>query len=343
MDMSIDESSRRRIRRRRNKRKRFIQLVLQFVVLFSLLIAGGLYLYFNQAIKTPVLDYEAVNYPTPQVETTLFATDLCVEADDVSNVSFSATDSLYGSGLFNLQDKTVLYAQDIHKKLYPASTTKLMTFYLGLKYGDMDEVITVSETGVQVPSGSSRAWLNVGDQLTFKDLLYSMMIQSGNDSAKIVGEVISGSEEEFAKLMNEEARLLGATNSHFVNAHGFHDDNHYTTVYDLYLIMNACLQYDECKEIISTNHHSATITQKDGTTRLGEWWQTNNYLTGKSKVPEGVNVIGGKTGTTSNSKCCLVLLSTDENDVPYVSIILGAPSKVALYNNMSSLISTIAK
>ena len=341
MDMSLNETSRRR-RRRMTKKKRLMQLITQFVVLFALIIAGGVYLVLNQAVKTPVSDYEKVNYPTPQIETTLFASDLCVASENVSDISSKPAEDFYGAGLFSLDDNSVLYARNIHKRLYPASTTKIMTFYLGLKYGNLDEVITVSDTAVQVPWDSSKAYLQAGDQMTFKDLLYSMMLQSGNDAAKAVGEIISGSEEEFAKLMNEEARLLGATNTHFVNAHGFHDENHYTTVYDLYLIMNAALQYDECKEIVSTGHHTATVTQADGTTRLGQWWQTNRYLTGKSTAPSGVNVIGGKTGTTSHSRSCLVLLSTDENEAQYISIILGASSGNVLYDNMNILISNIA-
>ena len=342
MDMSLDEASRRRRRIRRSKKRRLMQLITRFIFIFAILIVGGVFLFLNQEEKTPVIEYEALYYPTPQVETNLVATNLCVESNNVSNISSKPAEDFYGAGLFSLDDNSVLYAKNIHKRLYPASTTKIMTFYLGLKYGDLDKVITVSDTAVQVPWDSSKAYLQPGDQMTFKDLLYSMMLQSGNDAAKAVGEIISGSEEEFAKLMNEEARLLGATNSHFVNAHGFHDENHYTTVYDLYLIMNACLQYDACKEIVSTSHHTATVTQADGTTRLGQWWQTNRYLTGKSKAPSGVNVIGGKTGTTSHSRSCLVLLSTDENEAPYISIILGASSGNVLYDNMNILISNIA-
>lgn len=320
-----------------------MQLISQFVILFALLIAGGVYLFFNKIDLTPVQEYEALHYPTPQVETSLFSEDLCVESEDVAYDKFQATEPLYASALFNLQDNSVVMAQNMHERLYPASTTKIMTFYLGLKYGNMDEVVTISETAVQLPSGSSRAWLKAGDQMTFKSLLFSMMLQSGNDSAKAVGEIISGSEAAFATLMNEEARLLGATNSHFVNAHGFHDPNHYTTAYDLYLIMNACMQYDECREIISTSYYTTSVTEANGLPRKAEWWQTNNYLNGYSKIPDGVTVVGGKTGTTDEAKCCLVLLTEDENKVPYLSVILGAPSKKALYNNMSALISTIAK
>lgn len=341
MNMSLNDSSRTR-RRLRNKRRRLIQLILQFVLLFGIIIAGGVYLFLNQVAPTPVLEYEKLHYPTPQIETSLFSENLCVGVNNVSYDKYKISDDVYGSALFNLQDNTVLMAKNMHDKLYPASTTKLMTFYLGLKYGNLDEVVTISETAVELPSGSSRAWLKAGDQLTFKDLLYSMMLQSGNDSAKAVGEIISGSEEEFAKLMNEEARLLGATNSHFVNAHGFHDDNHYTTVYDLYLITNACLQYDECKEIISTNYHTASVTEANGLPRKGEWWQTNNYLTGKVKIPTGVTVVGGKTGTTDEARSCLVLLTMDENEIPYLSIVLGASSRASLYTNMTSLISTTA-
>ena len=309
--------------KRNNIKKRIFQ-ILSLALIFS----------FLSSAPVNAIDYKKLAEERKSME---------IESNSYDNWPLGPAIGAQAAILMDANTGAILYEKNIHEKLYPASTTKIMTFYLGLKYGDLDEVITVSDTAVQVPWDSSKAYLQPGDQMTFKDLLYSMMLQSGNDAAKAVGEIIAGSEEEFAKLMNEEARLLGATNTHFVNAHGFHDEDHYTTVYDLYLIMDAALQYDECKEIVSTNHHTATVTQADGTTRLGQWWQTNRYLTGKSTAPSGVNIIGGKTGTTSHSRSCLVLLSTDENQAPYISIILGASSGNVLYDDMNTLISNIAK
>ena len=112
---------------------------------------------------------------------------------------------------------------------------KILTLYLALKYGTLSDIVTVSDNAVAVPSDSSVAGLRSGVQLTLEDLLYGLMLPSGNDSAVAIAEHISGSVDAFVELMNKEANALGATNSHFVNPHGYHDENHYTTAYDLYL------------------------------------------------------------------------------------------------------------
>ena len=154
-----------------------------------------------------------------------------------------------------------------------------------------------------VPSDSSVAGLRSGVELTLEYLLYGLMLPSGNDSAVAIAEHISGSVDAFVELMNKEANALGATNSHFVNPHGYHDENHYTTAYDLYLIFNQGILNQKFIDIIS----SATYT-----------------------------------GTTDEAGACLVLYEQDSQSRPYISIVMGAESKNALYNTMDSLLSTIS-
>ena len=291
--------------------------------------------------QNKVAKYETETYTNELFKGTLFSENLCVATDNVAYESFKTEDTFKASALFNLSDKSVLMAENIHEKVFPASTTKLMTFYLAMKYGNLDDIVTVSESATILPSGSSRAWLKAGDSMSLKDLLYSMMLASGNDSAIAISEYISGSETEFAELMNEEAALLGATNTHFVNSHGYHDENHYTTAYDLYLIMNACLKYDAFNELISTSKYNTAITEPNGYQRKVEWIQTNAFLNGTLPIPEGITVVGGKTGTTDAAGDCLMLYCTDKDQVPYIAIIMGAESKTSLYNNMTSLISTL--
>ena len=299
----------------------------------------GLTRILNQSV---VAKYETKTYNTTLHEERLFAEELCVATDDVPYAKFETEDSFYATSLFSLKDNTVLLAENMHEKLYPASTTKLLTFYIAVKYGNLDDIVTISETATILPSGSSRAWLKVSDKMTLKDLLYSMMLASGNDSAIAIAEYISGTEEAFAERMNEEAKLLGATNSHFVNSHGYHDDNHYTTAYDLYLIMNACLEDETFLELISTGTYRTAITEPNGYKRKVEWIQTNHFLNGTYEAPEGIKIIGGKTGSTDEAKSCLMLYSMDSDSNPYIAIIMGAENRSKLYNNMSSLLSTIA-
>ena len=156
----------------------------------------------------------------------LMAADYCPYVKDSSGAEDNKT--VYAAGAFNDTLGKTVYSQNLLKKIYPASTTKILTAYVALKHGNLKEVATVSKNAVDLPTGSSVAGLKEGDKLTLKDLLKGMLMESGNDSATAVAEAVSGSVTDFAKLMNEEARAMGATHSNFVNANGLHDDNHYT-------------------------------------------------------------------------------------------------------------------
>ena len=229
----------------------------------------------------------------------------------------------------------------MHDRLFPASTTKILTLYLALKYGTLSDEVTVSKNAVSVPSDSSVAGLREGEQLTLEDLLYGLMLPSGNDSAVAIAEHISGSVDAFVQLMNQEANALVATNSHFVNPHGYHDKDHYTTAYDLYLIFNQGIQNEKFVDIISSPSYTTDIKEPDGSVRSVTWRQSNLFVNGTRTAPENVTVVGGKTGTTDEAGACLVLYEQDSQSRPYISVVMGAESKNALYTTMDSLLSTI--
>ena len=195
----------RTFRRRRNRKK---ELLIKFIcsILFLLLVVGVAFFLSNS--RNRVARYESSVYQTTIYEADLFADDLCVTKDDVEFEAFYTNDKFPGALLFNLETQEVLFSENANAKVYTASTTKILTAYLALKYGDLDDYVTVSETAVDVPSDSSTAHLQVGDVLTLEDLLYGLMLPSGNDSAVAIAEHISGSVEEFVKLMNMEATKL---------------------------------------------------------------------------------------------------------------------------------------
>lgn len=322
-------------RRRKNKGLRLFSVLIIIVLVIG---AGFLGIMWREN-QVSVPAYEKNNYNTSVYLSSLKIDDLCVTSEDVSSEQFQTDDEFHSILLFQVDDGKVVHAKDVHERLYPASTTKILTVYLALKYGNLEDVVTVSENAVGVPSDSSRAGLITGDQLTLEALLYSLMLPSGNDSAVAIAEHISGSVENFAALMNEEAKKLGATNSNFVNPHGYQDENHYTTAYDLYLIFNECIKYDKFQEIISSSSYHTKITQKNGTYREVTWGQSNQFVNGAREVPKNVSVIGGKTGTTDEAGACLILYSKNSGS-PYISIIMGADSRTILYENMTDLISS---
>lgn len=269
---------------------------------------------------------------------TYFSDNLCV-IDDVA-IGTDTTDAQVaeGAGAFNLATGDVVYAKNIYEKLYPASTTKILTAYVALKYcDDLDAYVTISENAATQASDSSVCGLKTGDVIRLRDLLYGLMLRSGNDAAVAIAEYIAGDVDSFADLMNQEAAALGAVRSHFVNPNGLPDSEHYTSVYDLYLIFQAALQNETFVDIISTKSYDVVYTSNDEQTET-TWENTNQYLSGQSSAPDGFTVVGGKTGTTGEAGYCLVLYSYNPSGQPIISIVLKADGKSNLYLLMNEML-----
>lgn len=306
-------------------------------VCLVLVLAGTCALIVYDSQKSFVMDYEKAQYEKDLYRADTFAQSLCVTDQDVALTGYTQDPTLHAVGLFDIQGKEVLYGNQLFQPLYPASTTKVLTAYVALKYGNLDDVVTVSPQATNFAADEQVCGLQTGDQLSLEDLLNGLLLYSGNDCAVAIAEHISGSTEAFVDKMNEEARRLGATRSHFVNPHGLHDEDHYTTAYDLYLIFQVCLQDERFVEMISQSSYTAHLISAAGTPYTMTWEPTNYYSLGEAPVPEGIKVIGGKTGTTDQAGSCLILYDQDMQGRPYISIVMGASQKPILYDNMSRL------
>lgn len=268
-----------------------------------------------------------------------FAAELCVTDGDVNQNSISI--GAYEGALFDLNDQEVDYAKDIFTPRSPASLTKVMTALVALKYGNLDDIVTVTETALDIEYGSSVCDIKVGDQLSLKQLIYGLLIASGNDAAMMIAEHVAGSVDQFVALMNEEAQALGATGTHFSNPHGLTAEDHYTTAYDLYLMFRAAMQYEVFMDIINRTNYYAEYTRGDGSAVAVTWESTNHYFTGEAQAPDNVIVYGGKTGTTEDAGACLALLSKDLYGNSYLSVILHSSTKEELYMEMNQILSMI--
>lgn len=335
----INNSHTNRNRRRRRHRKTVrTRAAVLSVILFLLVGSGFLAGYFLwEKPENYVQNYEKNAYNKSLYRGQLFAQGLCVTSDEVVPDGFDPDSRLQAVGLFDLSEQKVLCGYNVFDKVYPASTTKILTAYLALKYGNTNDTVTVSEHATDFGWDASVAGLKSGDTLTLYDLLCGLLIRSGNDCATAIAEHISGNEDAFAELMNSEASSLGATGTHFSNPHGLHENDHYTTAYDLYLIFDACIKDPRFVEIISMNTYSADITGSDGTVRTSTWTPTNYYASGKVDAPGNVHVIGGKTGTENLAGNCLILYEENDAGKPYISVIMGAPDKPTLYEEMNQL------
>jgi len=245
---------------------------------------------------------------------------------------------VYAAGLFDLDDGHTVIEENITDRLYPASTTKIMTALLAIKYGDMDEMLTASSRVPEMEWEAQKIGIEKGDKMTLDQAIHYLMVYSANDAAVLIAEHIGKDYDDFIRMMNEEAARIGATNTHFVNPHGLHDDDHYTTAYDLFLIFRECLKYPKFRELIDLNYYSTIFHDKDGEIRAIEVPSTDFYLLGTAAPPKGITVVGGKTGTTNQAGNCLIILSRSADEREFVSVILGAPDYSSLYVFMNRLL-----
>ncbi len=293
--------------------------------------------------------YDAYSYQNSYTNNEIFvnadfyAKDLCVTNTINFNTEDTYADVAEGAGAFNITTKEVLYSQNMFTQLYPASTTKIMTAYLIIKDCNLGDIVTVSESAVKQADDSSVCGLKAGDNITVSDLLYGLMLQSGNDAAEALAEHHSGRVEAFAEVMTAEAHKLGATNSQFTNPSGLPDEAHYTTVYDMYLIFNEAIKQEKFNEIIQSKTKAVVYTDVSGDTVEKTYRNSNRYHTGTVETPEGFQIIGGKTGTTYDAGYCLVLYSKNPAGEDIISIVFKADGRHNLYLLMNQILSNFAK
>ena len=228
-----------------------------------------------------------------------------------------------GAILYELNTDTVLLEQDADARLYPASTTKLMTALVAMEYGNPEDIITVPAAAVDgLFELGSASYLLAGEEISFMDLMEYMLIASGNDAANAMAIHISGSISAFADLMNNRAQELGCTNTHFVNPHGLHDEEHYTSARDLLRIAKAAMENPTIAEIVAKDEVVLPITNKHPQTTTK---YTTNYLISRKSTREYYyeGAIGIKTGTTTPAGLCLVAACV-KGDYTYYTVVLGA-------------------
>ena len=228
--------------------------------------------------------------------------------------------------LIDLNTGRTVYEQDADVRVYPASLTKIMTCLLALENGNLSDVITVDESALTgLDQDSSVVGLKVGEQITLENLLYCMMVSSGNDAANVVAEYIAGSVADFVRMMNERAYALGCKDTHFNNPHGLHDESHYTTARDLAIITQAALKSENFRQIVAT----AEYTIPESTLGPEHDLKTTNMLiynsTGNSLYYS--RATGVKTGYTSAAGRCLIATAED-GDVRFLSVLCGAKTSI---------------
>ena len=236
--------------------------------------------------------------------------------------------------LLDSNTEKIIYSKNESERMYPASTTKILTAILTIENCNLDDIVTVPYEAVySIPSGYSVAALQPGEQLTVEQLLKVMLVHSANDAANVLAYHVSGSIEGFANLMNQKVSELGLTNTHFTNPSGMHDENHYTTAYDLAIIMKYCMKNSTFRNLSGLKYCTIPATNK----YEERVFNTTNELL----IYDNRNVssnyyykyaIAGKTGYTTQAKNSLVSVSNKDN-LELICVVLS----VGLYpNNLSA-------
>lgn len=215
--------------------------------------------------------------------------------------------------VMEINSRRVLKEKTAHEKKYMASTTKILTAITIIENCNLQDVVTVGKETVGV-EGSS-IYLEAGEQLTVEELLYGLMLRSGNDCAETLAVYCSKSIKDFAILMNETAKKIGANDSNFVNPHGLHDDEHYTTAYDLALISCYAMKNDKFREIVSTKTKDISFSTRE----------YKRCLVNKNKMlSEFEGSTGIKTGFTKKAGRCLVS-SCKRDGMELICVVLNCP------------------
>ncbi|MGI6057372.1 MAG: D-alanyl-D-alanine carboxypeptidase family protein [Bilifractor sp.] len=264
---------------------------------------------------------------------------VCSESE-VGSGSLSLTEDDERALLFNIEDHTSLYAKGIYDKIYPASLTKIMTALVTFESGtDLTQQVTMTDADFQLGEDAQSSQLEVGDKVTLNDLLNLLLVYSANDAAMAIARTVGGSVDTFVQMMNTEAQKLGMTGTNFVNPSGLHDDNHYTTPYDIYLMLNRAYQdYPDFSKIASQSQYQTSVTGTEGESTFLST-TTDEYLDGTYSLPSNVQILASKTGTTDEAGSCLALVVQNGYGVPFIAIVTGADTKDTLYGDMSKLLS----
>ena len=238
--------------------------------------------------------------------------------------------------LIEAETGNVIFEKNADIKMYPASTTKILTTLLAIQMGDLSSTCTVSEAAMNIAEDSSKVGLAVGEELNLLDLLYATMLVSGNDGANVIAEAVSGSIPEFVNLMNQAAAAIGCTGTHFANAHGYHDEDHYSTARDMAMIARLAMQNETFRTIAKTTSY---VLPRDNLFGKRALYTTNKmiYYTERYASSYYEYATGVKTGHHSAAGYCLVSSATKDG-ISLISVVFDASSEAASYRDSIRLL-----
>ena len=230
-----------------------------------------------------------------------------------ANLNYEPKINSRSAVVIDRKSKNIIYGKNENVKKAMASTTKIMTAMVVIQNTNLNNTVEISKKAAG--TGGSRLGLKAGDKVTVKDLLYGLLLRSGNDCAVALAEYVAGSVQEFSNLMNQNAQMLGLNNTHFVTPHGLDEEEHYTTAYELAILADYALNNEVFAQIVNTKSYTININKNSKTLN------NTNELLGNLN-----GVYGVKTGFTNGAGRCLVT-SIKRGNLDVICVVLGADTK----------------
>jgi serine-type D-Ala-D-Ala carboxypeptidase (penicillin-binding protein 5/6) len=296
----------RKVKKKKSGIRIFVALLLMVVIATFVYITLGNHYIFEK-------EYDDRTTPVPTSD---------IEPDPSVSISFDQLNSP-NAILISLKDHTILMQKDSEEKIYPASLTKMMTAIVAIEnLPDLKGKIKLTNSTFQglYEADASMAGFQPGEQVRAIDLLYGALLPSGAESCVGLADYIAGSEKDFVGMMNQKAADLGMRNTHFENSTGLHNENHYTTVKDLAILLSYALQNDTFREVFTSSRHSTWPTDRHPG---GITFYSTMFKELRDENIIGGEILGGKTGYTDEAGLCLASLAKVGNQ-DYVLVTAGA-------------------
>lgn len=335
-------------RRRRRKVKRKVQCAIRCTILFLILAAIIIFIVFavksctkknpkktatagevqtqeNQSDKNSGGDNADGEANVQQTENPSQKMEYPAQSADYQDITDSEILSPY-IAVLNVTDNQLIAGRNAETRMYPASMTKVMTLIVAVEHiENPDSTFTMTSEIIDplYRDSASRAGFEPGEAVTAKDMMYGLILPSGADSAVGLAEMVSGSEEEFVRLMNQKCEELGLRNTHFTNTSGLHNEDHYTTPVEMAMILQYAMENETCAEILSTYQYTTGVTDKHPE---GILLTSTMFSRMYGNEVAGVEIKAGKTGYTQEAKHCLVSYA-ESGGKKYIAVTAGAEGK----------------
>ena len=306
--------------------KKTATLLLACLLSFSYIISTG--------AGTRIAMAEDLSQDTSSDDTSDSADDTSTE--EPADITDPSAPSIVANAAIVIDAKTgaVLYGKNMDRRCYPASITKVMTCLVALDHTTMTDTVTFSENAIWgIERDSNHIALDVGEQISVEDCFYAILLQSANEASIGMAEHVAGSVEAFADMMNAKAAELGCKDTHFVNPNGLHDDNHYTTPYDMALITQAAIQNPVFRTIDETTYHQIPPTNLTEEPR-DLWHQLKMLYPTSRYYYEPLE--GGKTGFTDQARNTLVTYA-QKNGMELICVMMNCHGAANCYNDSIAL------